>query len=257
MRSGAAARRVAVGQDTGEAPLRDGADDRSSRADARDREPAGSLAVVAGDAIAPPPRPEPAPWWSPAAETRRASRPGGDRAPFGFVPLAVVAVAFLTLPLIGLLVRAPWRSLPGDLTAPGVLTALRLSLICSVGALCLSLLFGVPLAWVLARVAFPGRAWCAPSCCCRWSCRRSSAASRCCSRSARNGLVGQWLDELVRHHAAVLDRRRDARRDVRRHAVPRHHRRGRPPRHRPALRGRRGDPRRRPVDGRSAGSRCR
>ena len=84
-------------------------------------------------------------------------RPGGDRAPFGFVPLALVAVAFLTLPLIALLVRAPWGSLPGDLTAPGVLTALRLSLICSVGALCLSLVFGVPLAWVLARVDFPGR----------------------------------------------------------------------------------------------------
>jgi molybdate transport system permease protein len=84
-------------------------------------------------------------------------RPGGDRAPLGFVPLAVVAVAFLTLPLIALLVRAPWSGLPGDLTAPGVLTALRLSLICSVGALCLSLVFGVPLAWLLARVPFRGR----------------------------------------------------------------------------------------------------
>jgi molybdate transport system permease protein len=43
------------------------------------------------------------------------------------------------------------------LLAPDVGTALRLSLECSVAAVALSLLLGVPLAWMLARVHFPGR----------------------------------------------------------------------------------------------------
>jgi molybdate transport system permease protein len=70
---------------------------------------------------------------------------------------AVVGLAFLVLPLVGLLVRTPWRSLPDRLTAPGVLDALRLSLITATVATLLCVLFGVPLAWLLARTDFPGR----------------------------------------------------------------------------------------------------
>jgi molybdate transport system permease protein len=44
------------------------------------------------------------------------------------------------------------------LTAHEALTALRLSLTTSLGALGVSVAFGVPLAWVLARRRFPGRA---------------------------------------------------------------------------------------------------
>jgi molybdate transport system permease protein len=40
-----------------------------------------------------------------------------------------------------------------------VRTALRLSLECSLGALAVSAVLGVPLAWVLARVPFPGRSF--------------------------------------------------------------------------------------------------
>jgi molybdate transport system permease protein len=43
------------------------------------------------------------------------------------------------------------------LLAPDVGTALRLSLECSVAAVALSLLLGVPLAWMLARMRFPGQ----------------------------------------------------------------------------------------------------
>jgi len=76
------------------------------------------------------------------------------------VPLllpALGAVVFLLLPLLGLVVRAPWRQLPGRLTSPTVLEALRLSLLCATSAAAVSLLLGVPLAWVLARTALPGR----------------------------------------------------------------------------------------------------
>ena len=61
------------------------------------------------------------------------------------------------LPLAGLLIRAPWPTLPQRLTEPGVLAALRLSLLTATLATALCLLAGVPLAWILARTAFPGR----------------------------------------------------------------------------------------------------
>jgi len=46
---------------------------------------------------------------------------------------------------------------PDQLTSPAVWQALRLSLLCATAATALSLVIGVPLAWLLARVAFPGR----------------------------------------------------------------------------------------------------
>jgi molybdate transport system permease protein len=61
------------------------------------------------------------------------------------------------LPLVGLLVRAPWSTLPKRLTDPSVLAALRLSLETATLATLVSLLLGVPLAWVLARTDLPGR----------------------------------------------------------------------------------------------------
>ena len=76
------------------------------------------------------------------------------------VPLLVpagLAVAFLVLPLAGLLIRAPWSSLGTALTAPGVGTALRLSLVSATLATLLSLVLGVPLAWLLARSRARGR----------------------------------------------------------------------------------------------------
>lgn len=70
---------------------------------------------------------------------------------------AVVALAFLLLPLAALLVRAPWRTLPTALVSPEVLQALRLSLVCATLATLLCLVLGIPLAWLLARARFPGR----------------------------------------------------------------------------------------------------
>jgi molybdate transport system permease protein len=64
---------------------------------------------------------------------------------------AAVAVAFLLLPLVGLLARTPWTRLPHLLTDAGVFQALRLSLVCATSATVACILFGVPLAWVLAR----------------------------------------------------------------------------------------------------------
>lgn len=78
------------------------------------------------------------------------------RVPPALAVPAVAAVLLLVLPLLGLLARAPWGRLGDTLTDATVLDALRVSLISSTGALVVSLVVGVPLAWLLARVDFPG-----------------------------------------------------------------------------------------------------
>jgi molybdate transport system permease protein len=80
-----------------------------------------------------------------------------SRPPLALLIPGVIGLAFLVLPLAGLLIRAPWADLPRRLTQPGVLTALRLSLQTATLATLLCVLFGVPLAWLLARAEFPGR----------------------------------------------------------------------------------------------------
>ena len=79
------------------------------------------------------------------------------RPPAAAFLLAAIAAAFFVLPLVGLAWRAPWSQLWGDLTSTTTTDALRLSVECSLGATVLSVFFGVPLAWVLARAEFPGR----------------------------------------------------------------------------------------------------
>ncbi|GAA3754693.1 ABC transporter permease [Micromonospora maritima] len=80
-----------------------------------------------------------------------------QRVPVALLVPAGLGLLFLVLPLVGLLVRAPWTTLPRRLTEPGVLTALRLSLETASAATLLCVALGVPLAWLLARVRFPGR----------------------------------------------------------------------------------------------------
>jgi molybdate transport system permease protein len=91
----------------------------------------------------------------PAAVPRR--RLGTARAPVALLLPAAAGLAFLVLPLLGLMVRTPWRTLPSRLTAPGILTALRLSLETATLATVACVFLGVPLAWLLARIEFPGR----------------------------------------------------------------------------------------------------
>ncbi len=89
---------------------------------------------------------------SPAGSTRH--RP--TRMPRGMPLLAALGAAFLVLPLVALVWRAPWGELVARLTDPTTLDALRLSLVSASSATALSVVLGVPLAWVLARAAVPG-----------------------------------------------------------------------------------------------------
>src|ERR1700738_2802111 len=85
----------------------------------------------------------------------RARRP--TRLPVLLLVPAGLGLLFLVLPLAGLLIRAPWSTLPQRLAQPGILAALRLFLLTATLATLVCLCLGVPLAWLLARVDFPGR----------------------------------------------------------------------------------------------------
>jgi molybdate transport system permease protein len=78
------------------------------------------------------------------------------RTPWPLAVPAALAVLFLVLPLLAMLVRAPWTQLPRLLVETRAVDALRLSLLTASVTTLISLLVGVPLAWVLARSALPG-----------------------------------------------------------------------------------------------------
>jgi molybdate transport system permease protein len=80
-----------------------------------------------------------------------------ERVPIVVVALAVIGAAFFILPLVGLVVRSPWGDAVRALTASETIEALKLSLFASLSATAAGLVLGVPLAWVYARVEFPGR----------------------------------------------------------------------------------------------------
>ncbi|MET9396845.1 ABC transporter permease [Kitasatospora sp. NPDC002965] len=105
----------------------------------------GARPTTAGAPVRGPRTPRTRPW-------RRA-----HRVPLTLLLPALLGLAFLVLPLVGLLVRAPWSSLSDQLTSPQVWEALRLSLVCATAATGVSLVLGVPLAWLLARTELPGR----------------------------------------------------------------------------------------------------
>jgi molybdate transport system permease protein len=65
-------------------------------------------------------------------------------------------VAFLVVPLIALLVQAPWSSFASIIATPAAMDALRLSLFTSVCATAIAAIIGIPLAWLLAREILPG-----------------------------------------------------------------------------------------------------
>ncbi len=74
------------------------------------------------------------------------------------VILGALGLALFLVPFLGLLTRVPWSDLPELLGEEVVTDALRLSLITSLTATAIAAIVGIPLAWLLARVAFPGRA---------------------------------------------------------------------------------------------------
>jgi len=85
------------------------------------------------------------------------SRPRQGGVPLPLLVPAAIGTLFLVLPLLGLVIRAPWSDLGARLTEPGVGSALRLSLVTATLATAIAMVLGVPIAWVLARTDVRGR----------------------------------------------------------------------------------------------------
>lgn len=89
-------------------------------------------------------------------------RPGARRHGYSGIPrwvaaLAVVAAAFILLPLAAVVARVDWPNFLPLVTSDASLTALGLSLRTAAASTALCILLGVPLALVLARGEFRGQ----------------------------------------------------------------------------------------------------
>ncbi len=88
-------------------------------------------------------------------------RPRRGGASTGTPPLliapAAIGAALLIVPAVALVVRAPWSKLGAIYREYQFWDALRLSIETSLEATAISIVLGVPLAWILARRPFPGR----------------------------------------------------------------------------------------------------
>ncbi|MEV4276568.1 ABC transporter permease [Actinoplanes xinjiangensis] len=116
------------------------------------------------------------------------------RVPVPLLVPAILGLIFLVLPLVGLLARTPWSTLPARLAEPRVVEALRLSLLTSTMATVMCLILGVPLAWMLARASFPGRRLVRALITVPLVLPPVVGGIALLLALGRRGLVGQWLD---------------------------------------------------------------
>lgn len=93
-------------------------------------------------------------------ELRSSGRKGaGIETTRAFMPLAFVFIAFVVAPILALIWRAfASGELAANLTSSLVLNAMWLSAVTSTIALVLAVIFGTPVAYLLARGRFPGKA---------------------------------------------------------------------------------------------------
>jgi molybdate transport system permease protein len=119
------------------------------------------------------------------------------RLPLPILLLACIGGALVVLPVVALAVRAPWGGFAQALTGDGARTALRLSLEVSLAATALSVLFGVPLAWVLARATFRGRSIVRAMVVLPVVLPPVVAGVGLLAALGRRGLVGGWLERTL------------------------------------------------------------
>ena len=117
------------------------------------------------------------------------------RTPIVILSLGIVAVAFFVLPLVALAIRVPWSSLFDALGNDATIEALLLSIITSLITTVLAVIFGVPLAWLLARSNMPGRQAIRGLCTLSMVLPPVVAGVALLASLGRRGVVGQILDD--------------------------------------------------------------
>jgi molybdate transport system permease protein len=123
----------------------------------------------------------------------RSGRPQGE-SPTGLVAVGVLGALVFVLPLVALVVRAPWGSVTDIVTSPSIRQALWLSVVTSVAATAVSVVLGVPLAWVLARSDLPGRDLLRAICTLSMVLPPVVAGVALFLALGRRGLIGKYLD---------------------------------------------------------------
>ena len=132
--------------------------------------------------------------------TGRGHRSGG-RSPLGRPPLvllvpAVLAAALLVVPLVTLVLQTPWSDFWAQLTTEQVRDALRITGLASLVTVVACLLLGTPLAWLLARVDFPGRSLLRAAVIVPLVLPPVVAGVALTTALGRNGTIGSVLDDL-------------------------------------------------------------
>jgi molybdate transport system permease protein len=118
-----------------------------------------------------------------------------ERPPLVALVIATIALAVVAVPLVGLVWRAPWSSVGDVLGDSAIRTALRVSLVVSLGASVVALALGLPLAWVLARLDFPGRRLIRAVALVPLVLPPVVGGVALLLAFGRRGLLGQWLDD--------------------------------------------------------------
>jgi molybdate transport system permease protein len=124
----------------------------------------------------------------------RTARRVDNALPWPAIALAALAIVFFALPLAGLIGRAPWSEVTSTLQSAGVRQALKLSVICSLCATALSMLLGLPLAWLLARRRFAGQSIVRALCMLSMVLPPVVGGVALLLALGPDGLVGEWLD---------------------------------------------------------------
>ncbi|HEY9557617.1 MAG TPA: ABC transporter permease [Acidimicrobiales bacterium] len=122
------------------------------------------------------------------------NRPRAAHLALGVVGAATL-LALVILPITSLVVRAPWSDALDLLGEPANRTALRLSLVVSLWSLVLCVGLGLPVAWLLARVPFPGRRLVRALVTLPMVVPPVVGGVALLVAFGRRGLIGRWLDQ--------------------------------------------------------------
>ena len=136
------------------------------------------------------------PWWRSGGGPVPATTRGAlGRTPAVLLVPAVIAATLLVVPTISLIVQTPWGDFFSQMTSPSVRQALWLTSLASVATVVACLVLGTPLAWLLARVDFPGRSLLRAAVIVPLVLPPVVAGVALVTALGRTGLVGRWLYE--------------------------------------------------------------